>query len=51
MDTETIKEIHLFQFSANLHPTAKTRVCCGKPMVYRPFDRSYYCPKCKKVVG
>ena len=24
--------------------------CCGKPMIFRPFDRSYYCPRCQRAV-
>lgn len=51
MDAETIKEIHRFQFSANWRPTAATRLCCKKPMVYRPYDRSWYCPVCHKTVA
>ena len=27
-----------------------TRVCCNKPMVYRPYDRTWYCPHCHKTV-
>jgi len=28
----------------------QTPTCCGKLMIYRTSDKSYWCPVCKKII-